>query len=265
MTVDTEPTPTEFVDCSVTIRTGRRLRVVGQPTACPHLLITPRVETRADGTPAFTDGLVLTHAPTGRIVVGGESATRLLRLAELLARFDWSFNDFDNVASEILNQIGDVVRGWRLEGADSIPSVLLYGETEDQRDERERHPARALLSEHLEWWLRHNENRVMAAAEPSVDPATEQAWRDGVSTSVEGYGVIYLMAVLWRTNPVVADIAARMLTLAWDAGDSMGEWVYQWSKELDDDHPLTLHAIPEADPLEFLTVVDRGSLDQGEH
>lgn len=261
MTVDTGTATTEFVDCNVTTHTGRRVRVTGQPTACPHLLITPRVAVRADGTLSFTDGLVLAHAPTGRIVVGGESVTRLLRLAELLAGFDWSFTDFDNVASDTLKLIGKVVQRWRLEDASSIPGVLLYGETEAQRAERESAPARALLVEHLEWWQRHNEIRVMATG-ASVDPATEQAWRDGVTTSVEGYGVIYLMAVLWRTNPTVADIAARMLTLAWDAGDSMGEWVYQWRKELADNHPLTLHAIPEADPLESLASVDRGSLDR---
>lgn len=261
MTVDTGTATTEFVDCNVTTHTGRQVRVTGQPTACPHLLITPRVAVRADGALSFTDGLVLAHAPTGRIVVGGESATRLLRLAELLAGFDWSFTDFDNVASDTLKLIGKVVQRWRLEDASSIPGVLLYGETEAQRAERESAPARALLVEHLEWWQRHNESRVMATG-TSVDPATEQAWRDGVNTSVEGYGVIYLMAVLWRTNPTVADIAARMLTLAWDAGDSMGEWVYQWRKELADNHPLTLHAIPEADPLESLASVDRVSLDR---
>ncbi|MFV8160780.1 hypothetical protein ACNQVK_01260 [Mycobacterium sp. 134] len=255
MTVDVGRTAQELVDCHVVIQGGRQARVLGQSTSCPNLLITPRLEARPDGALSFSDGLVLTHVPTGATLVGGESATRLLALAELLARFDWSFTDFGNVTLDTLDEIRNVVRQWRLAAADSIPAVSLYGEDEAQRAERENRPARTLLAEHLDWWQRHNDNRVMPPLSGD-DPDQDRAWNDGLATSIEGFGLIYLMAVLWRTNPTVADIAARMLIMAWDAGDDMGEWVYQWRTELASDNPLTLHAIPEADALEFLAAAD---------
>ena len=59
----------------------------------------------------------------------------------------------------------------------------------------------------------------------------------------------YLLAVLARVAPEVADIAARRIVAEWDAGDTMGEWVHQWSQELEAGGQLTLHGIPDADPL----------------
>ncbi len=64
------------------------------------------------------------------------------------------------------------------------------------------------------------------------------------SATVNEYGLAYLLAVLHRVDPEAADRAARDLAAAWDAGDSMSEWVYQWRDELAQGRPLTLHGFP---------------------
>lgn len=64
---------------------------------------------------------------------------------------------------------------------------------------------------------------------------------------VELYGQIYLLAALRHFAPHDAHRAAAALADAWDAGDSLGEWVYQWRTELDAGQPFTLFFAGEDD------------------
>jgi hypothetical protein len=60
---------------------------------------------------------------------------------------------------------------------------------------------------------------------------------------VEGqnaYGFALAMATLNRVNPAVAQALAENLHDAAEAGDSYGEWLWQWGEELQAGAPITL-------------------------
>lgn len=126
--------------------------------------------------------------------------------------------------------------------------IRLMGDTEEMAAARGTAPAHTLLREHLDWWLTHEKNRPTAPPFDDAHKHEARIWHDAISISVEGYNTIYLMAVLHTFTPVVANIAARNLFAAWDSGE-LGEWAYQWSKELTAGQPLTLYGIPDAEPL----------------
>lgn len=61
-----------------------------------------------------------------------------------------------------------------------------------------------------------------------------------IARQVDLFGTVYLLAALRHFDPVRADRAAAFLAEQWDAGDSLGEWIYQWREELGAGKPLTL-------------------------
>jgi hypothetical protein len=69
---------------------------------------------------------------------------------------------------------------------------------------------------------------------------TDEDRRFCTSRVVELYGQIYLLGALRHFAPDDADKVAAELAIAWEAGDSLGEWVYQWRQELDAGRPLTI-------------------------
>ena len=88
---------------------------------------------------------------------------------------------------------------------------------------------RFLMSEFRRFWdMSWDDNR----------PKSEQ--RQAASLVVNFYGQVHLLAALRETAPEQADKVAASLADAWDAGDSLGVWVHQWSVELDNGQPLTL-------------------------
>lgn len=70
--------------------------------------------------------------------------------------------------------------------------------------------------------------------------ASEDELRFYLSRVVDLYGQIYLLGAVRHFAPDDADRVAADLALAWEAGDSLGEWVYQWRQELDAGRPLTI-------------------------
>jgi hypothetical protein len=69
---------------------------------------------------------------------------------------------------------------------------------------------------------------------------TDEERRFCTSRVVELYGQIYLLGAVRHFAPDDADRVAAELATAWEAGDSLGEWVYQWRQELDAGDPLTI-------------------------
>ena len=51
---------------------------------------------------------------------------------------------------------------------------------------------------------------------------------DAVATVVNMYGFVYLLREFAEVDKDRADAAARDLWSAWDAGDSLGEWLWEW-------------------------------------
>ncbi|QFG10069.1 hypothetical protein SEA_IDENTITYCRISIS_50 [Mycobacterium phage IdentityCrisis] len=227
------------------------VEVVAEPTVCPHLVITPSVGIEKGGRPYFTGGVRLTHTGTGRAVSHADHSHQLHRLAQKLVDelpgFDWNFTDVNHLyASPKRREAAGVIRDWQMSDAFDGPAELL-GDDEEKKAARQRDPAGTLLAEQLDWWIEHSKHYMDGL--DWDNPDHQRARVAEIATSCEGYAAIYLLAVLRAINPRVADIAARDLISALDAGDVLGEWVWQWRKEFAEGKPLTLHGIPAADPL----------------
>jgi hypothetical protein len=78
----------------------------------------------------------------------------------------------------------------------------------------------------------------MTMAHPSKLDGAERTYVIG--RQVELFGQVYLLASLRKLDTHVANAVAAELADQWDTGDSLGEWMYQWRKELDAGRPLSL-------------------------
>ncbi|SHQ46765.1 hypothetical protein [Mycobacteroides abscessus] len=225
------------------------VQVLAQTTECPYLVITPVVGYSEDGTRAiFCGPLSLTHTPTGTTLANSHSSRGLEKLADALKGFDWDFSEREHFNrpenADMANAVRETVRQWQIAEGDYRP-VALWGDDEEKRAAREREPAMTLLREQLDWWAAQSQS----IHDRDLMNTNKEAWLQSVSSSVSGWGMTYLLAVLQRIAPDVADIAARRLVAEFEAGDSMGEWIFQWSRELGSGLPLSLHGIPDPDPL----------------
>jgi hypothetical protein len=81
-------------------------------------------------------------------------------------------------------------------------------------------------------------------------PLSELDRRVVISRQVDLFGAIYLLACVRHLAPEQADSAAAALADEWDAGDSLGEWIYQWREELDAGKPLTLFFADDGESIE---------------
>lgn len=251
LTAQSQPEPKHFGQQSVWLHFEDRwneVLVPAQATVCRHLVITPVVGWAEDRGLYFRGTLALTHGPTGAQLAASTYVTGLTELAASLQGFDWEFEEPGHLMKPENAALADAVRGairaWQSDDGFSGP-VTLWGDDDEKRAAREREPAITLLSEQLDWWPAH----LTSIRERQLDNNNSAAWHEGLSNSVHGWGMTYLLAVLHRVAPEVADIAARRLVVEFDAGDRLGEWVFQWSQELKDGNPLTLTGIPDVDPL----------------
>lgn len=232
-----------FVRQAVVLNDDAYIDVIAEMTTCPDLVITPVIAAHESDRPRLDGGLALTHRLSGRSIARG-SNDRLHVLAAALGVFDWS--------SDLAALFGDAERGRKIR--EIVREWQISSSTEDRRPDhwtssstatptRAESPSRQLLGEQLESWLSCAQARppVPALSAPDRD---RSAWMWWVSSSVYGYGVCYLLAVLHAVDPVAADAASKDLTAAWDAGDSFAEWIWQWRDELARQVPLTLFGIP---------------------
>lgn len=242
--------PTGWVQQAITVSVDgaqQTVSVPAQTTACPQLVITPALGC-ADGRLRLRAGLTLTHTLSGAPLVHSSSASGLEKLAEALAGFDWVFDTRDHFTKPENKALADavrtVIRDWETNEGFTGP-VSLWGDDADKRAAREREPATTFFREQLDWWPAH----YKAVHDRGMIDKNRDAWHEAISSSVNGWGMTYLLAVLQRVAPDVADIAARRLVAEFEAGDGLGEWIFQWSREMAEGQPLTLPGIPEPDPL----------------
>lgn len=239
----------QAIPLSIDGKERRTVWVPAQPTVCPQLVIAPAVGCSKDGgNLRFRGTLALTHTHTGAQLVESTYVSGLEKLAAALKHFDWDFDTRNHFArpenADLADAVRAAIRDWQMDEGYSGP-VSLWGDDEDKRAAREREPATTLLREQLDWWPA----QYKSIRERELISKNREAWHEAISCSVNGWGMTYLLAVLQRVDPKVADIAARRLVAEFDAGDGLGEWVFQWSQELDSGRPLTLHGIPDLDPL----------------
>ncbi|MGA5542725.1 hypothetical protein ACPCIR_12810 [Mycobacterium sp. NPDC051198] len=251
---------TEFT--TVTVRFGQRrgldlqIDLLGEPTVCPHLVITPGIASDKDGRVYFSGGVTLTHTGTGRGLASDMYSYQLHQLAQKLTdelpEFNWNFTDINHLHTHTAERdaAAAIIRDWQMADVNRRP-VRLYGDDDAKAAARESDPAATLLGENLEWWIEHSKNYMDGL--DWDNPDHQRARAAEINSSVNGYAFIYLLAVLQRIDPKVADLAARDLVGNFDAGDSLGEWVWQWREEFAEGKPLSLRGIPDADPLADFT------------
>lgn len=254
---------TEFITTTVRLA-GRKqgqehaVELLGEPTVCPQLVVTPAVAVDLDtGRLYFTGGVRLTHSPTGRSVETDPYSWRLHQLAQMLTdelpELDWNFTDIGHFYAHPTKRdaVYAVIREWHMSDAHQGP-ISFALDDDETKAAREKDPAGTMLAEQLNWWIKHTKNYT--AGLDWDNPDHQRARTAEIALSCEGYSTIYLLAVLRAIDPKVADIAARDLVAALDAGDALGEWVWQWRQELADGKPLSLRGIPAAALLPDFTV-----------
>lgn len=224
----------------------RRLTIYGEPTAVPELFITP---SRArDG--RYTGSFALTHIHTGRAVRTGEPY--LLRdIAERCVGLDWTFGRVEDFPKATAQGAAAAIR----DAAATRPTAQEQPVVESWAAGRS--PSRSALAlavqmlETFQWSWDRTVGKD-ATVSPSL-PDPEQSgkvvrnpeWDHHIATEVNTYGLALLLLTLHRDNPALADSVAAGLADAWDAGDSLGEWVYEWRQQLADGRPVTLPGVPD--------------------
>ncbi len=228
---------------------GHEVSVTAEATASPHFAIAPEIGIGPDGDQLLTGRLNLCHIPSGTVVVREQSGLDFHAVIPILQRYgDWSSKpDFapEQVADlrrELFAVVAQQNEEWpwpKWAGDASTPALsLLASQLDEALNGDQRREARRAIASHI------------ADSELARKVESEFAWAAAESTTGT-YGVIYLLAVLHRINPEAADRAARDLASAWEAGDSLGEWEYQWREELGHGNPLSLRGFP-ADELQAL-------------
>jgi hypothetical protein len=90
---------------------------------------------------------------------------------------------------------------------------------------------RMLMDEFQRLWDLTNEY-------PAKVEGDKRTWIIG--RQVDLFGLCYVLAALRQRDLQTANAVAAELADQWDYGDSLGEWIYQWRKELDAGRPLSL-------------------------
>lgn len=224
--------------------TDRTLPVQGEPTAVPELFITP---TRRR-TGAYSGMFTLTHAPTGRSVTSGQPS-RLRQIAEKLVGSDWSFTDADSIPPATKAAALQEIRSADMTEPDSVelpahPSWTSEGEG----IKRAALPLAADMLAAFQWsWNKTMGSTSIPAwlpAEGNDRGVRNPEWDYHLHRQVDTYGLAYLLLALHRTDPEVADSAAADLADAWEAGDSLGEWAYEWAAALGRGEVPEVHGVP---------------------
>lgn len=228
----------------VTIQTTNGPVEVTGDQVSENFAITPGLTTDDAGHACFNGRTCLTHTPTG-LAISHDQYGQRERAARLeAAQIDWALVSAENRISEedrpaVLAALEepDDDNGWpwpEWAGDESTPALTTLAKSLDRAlDEDYWERARALreeAAEHLPDALSRKIDAYLTSASSIV--------------AVSEYALVYLLAVLHRVDPEAADRAARDLVTAWDAGDSMGEWMWQWRDELGKGQALTLHGFP---------------------
>lgn len=236
----------ELTIVSVATKSSGTIAVSAVTTAVPELMITPAIVESKAGSARIDGGeMQLTHVHTGRSVIRGRY-DELQDLAAKLTEVSWTFTDPEHFKqpanAETLQRIQDIIRDWMVaDNLDSTAPIRLMDDDVDTAAARGAAPAQTLIREQLDWWLKHSKS----IHERNLFEDNKPLWYESIATEVQGFGVIYLIAVLVQLDPRVANIASRYLYGAWDSGE-LGEWVYDWAETVAAGKPLSLYGIPKA-------------------
>lgn len=224
-----------------------RVRVLGEATANPHLIIAPCAN--ADG--ALTGRFSLIHAPTGLAVRTGD-VSNLRALADKISHLGWGTVERDTIANnpDMRQTVADAIRSVEMAvepTGTELPAHDTWGPNGGGKGlPRQAVPLLRYLLDAAQRTFDRETRVPLNIPNPDKPGETKSnpEWFSMIEHRVDLYGLAYLLAALHRVDPEVSESAAASLADAWEYGDSIGEWVWQWREELDEGKPLTLYGIP---------------------
>lgn len=216
--------------------------VTGETTSSPFFALTPTLRRDDRGT-YFGWGMSVTHIPSGlTLPTGAADKRRTVHAVKDL--IDWSSTTPLAEPSD-RKLVTNAVRAL-IEAADAdIPWPKWAGDKST--------PALSLLVEQLDdgienYGKRQNSRDELVGEVAAFDaPLAKQvggaldAGRIGIQ--VQTYGTAWLLAVLMRLDPDIADQAARALVSSWEDGGTPDEHIYEWRNDIANNRQLTLYGI----------------------
>jgi hypothetical protein len=211
--------------------------VLAQKTGTPGLYVTPEL-----GHGGMTGYWQVTHGPSGAIVPtgewGGMDFDTARRIADALADapVDWTA-DLDVLApqlkqAEVRDAVTAAVRRGKYppadvdgdEAAQRISGPAGYPRTAAQAtaEQMARYHTGSGLHLHHEWW---------SSSGRSGDEQEKRVRELQLLALLADYGIVHLLRAFAAVDQQAADFAARQLWEAYEAGDSVGEWLYEWGRE----------------------------------
>lgn len=247
MTTTETPLADRLVQVTMNLADGP-VTVTGERTECPFLAITPAFT--KDG---VSDALVLTHVPSGRrLPVLPLEKARLRKLAAAVAHLDWDFTELAGFTAETRD--GFLAARRKIESGEGEEIFAEYPKGWG-RDGEIPGDAASMVRWLLDGWQAthdhmHSKDHPNKIPMDGPDGKPNWEWIAGSLRQVDLFGLAYVLAALQRVNPTVADHVTAFLAEQWAAGDSLGEWVWQWRHEIEEGRPLKLPAVPSPEPAE---------------
>lgn len=213
---------------------GKSGTVIAQPTDTPGIVVTPALTHYG-----LTGHWNLTHAASGMVIpiegyeIGVDMHTAV-RVGDALGQvpIDWTLDRdalkqaYDN--DEIKAKVRQVVRGALYPPADPDAGVAGPGEYPKTSDQVTADAmAASYVQTALETYAIHWE--LLRASH--TDKPAMAVYVSSVAAMLAEYGIAHLLREFAKADQQAADHAARELWEAFDAGDSIGEFLSQWGRE----------------------------------
>jgi hypothetical protein len=249
----TTPTSPVMIPVDAVLRTVNgteyKATVYGQPTAAEHLIITPSFLLGGD----IGYGYELRHAPTGVSLRGGDPSV-LREIARRLAHLDWASVTRENFrGSAMATEAKTIIRELQFTDPSAVELPAHDGWGPDGKGKGLKRAALPLAGDlladlQLAFSKVHGPDAVPhTLPDPGSPDGTRinPEWMRWSERQVHDFSPVYLLLVLHQLDPEVADSAAAFLADSWEAGDSIGEWAWEWHQALLKGESPDLPGVPQ--------------------
>jgi hypothetical protein len=233
----TTPIPMVPIEVWHTADDGTRYQatIYGEPTVCEHLVIIPGFQNGQ-----LTDDFWIAHVPTGLTLSHGRPG-ELRGVVARLAHLDWGSVTRENFpGSDIAAAAIEVIRELRFADPSGreLPAHDAWGP--DGKGKGLQRTALPLVERFLADLQRAmsktggDDSVPLDVPDPTKPSGTRinPEWTFWVFRHVHDFGLAYLLLVVHRLDPQVADSAAAFLADSWQAGETTGELAWQWHQDL---------------------------------
>ncbi len=222
-------------------------QVTAEPTAATGLFITPEIAGQE-----MTGRFLLTHGASGyRLpphlggggMLSGAFAPEELHIARRVAQhladtpIDWTA-ERETVMAQITTHsaaVTDAVRRGKLPPAETSDGDDRAGEPPAPYPSTEAQATADALARHLTLGLltrTYAATDLVGEATPT-NPDGMRRYYDNLHAMIAEYGLVFVLREVAKLDRDVADKLAREVWAAWDAGDSIGEFVWEWAVAYD--------------------------------